>query len=79
MANPRASTCPLSSRCSVLESVSTGAEEQRSRRNGSRTVLTGCSPVKGYTGWAPELTIQQGVVATLRYLTNGPWLLEGPA
>ncbi len=28
-------------------------------------------------GWAPKLTIQQGVVRTLEYLQANPWLLEG--
>jgi UDP-glucose 4-epimerase len=30
-------------------------------------------------GWAPKLTIRQGVVRTLRYLMSNPWLLEGRA
>ena len=28
-------------------------------------------------GWKPKLTIQEGVVRTLRYLQSNPWLLEG--
>jgi UDP-glucose 4-epimerase len=28
-------------------------------------------------GWAPKLTIQQGVVRTFEYLQASPWLLEG--
>ena len=28
-------------------------------------------------GWAPKLTIQQGIVRTLQYLQANPWLLEG--
>lgn len=28
-------------------------------------------------GWAPKLTIQQGVVRTFEYLQANPWLLEG--
>jgi UDP-glucose 4-epimerase len=27
-------------------------------------------------GWAPKVTIQQGVVATVRYLQSNPWLFE---
>ena len=30
-------------------------------------------------GWAPKLTIQQGVVRTLEYLMANPWLIEGRA
>jgi UDP-glucose 4-epimerase len=28
-------------------------------------------------GWAPKLTIQQGIVRTLEYLRGNPWLFEG--
>jgi UDP-glucose 4-epimerase len=30
-------------------------------------------------GWAPKLSIRQGVVRTLQYLKSNPWLLEGRA
>jgi UDP-glucose 4-epimerase len=30
-------------------------------------------------GWAPKLTIRQGVVRTLQYLKSNPWLFEGRA
>ncbi|HZN94321.1 MAG TPA: hypothetical protein VFB81_16520, partial [Myxococcales bacterium] len=28
------------------------------------------------TGWKPELTIEQGVRRTVRYLVENPWLFE---
>lgn len=30
-------------------------------------------------GWAPKLSIREGVISTLRYLTENPWLLESRA
>jgi UDP-glucose 4-epimerase len=34
-----------------------------------------CAKIRGL-GWRPKLSIQQGIVGTLRYLQTAPWLLE---
>ena len=39
-------------------------------------IFLDCKKVRSL-GWAPKLTIQQGVVRTLQYLQASPWLLEG--
>jgi UDP-glucose 4-epimerase len=39
-------------------------------------IFLDCKKVRAL-GWAPKLTIQQGVVRTLQYLQASPWLLEG--
>jgi UDP-glucose 4-epimerase len=38
-------------------------------------IFLDCRKIRGL-GWVPKLTIQQGVVATLRYLQSNPWLFE---
>lgn len=35
-----------------------------------------CSRIRAL-GWAPKLTIQQGVTTTVQYLRANPWLMEG--
>jgi UDP-glucose 4-epimerase len=39
-------------------------------------IFLDCKKIRAL-GWAPKLTIQQGVVRTLAYLKSNPWLLEG--
>jgi UDP-glucose 4-epimerase len=38
-------------------------------------IFLDCSKVRSL-GWAPKLSIQEGVIATLKYLQANPWLLE---
>ncbi|HVZ73679.1 MAG TPA: NAD-dependent epimerase/dehydratase family protein [Polyangia bacterium] len=39
-------------------------------------IFLDCKRVRGL-GWAPKLTIQQGIIRTLEYLRANPWVLEG--
>jgi UDP-glucose 4-epimerase len=41
-------------------------------------IFLDCKKIRAL-GWAPKLSIQQGVVKTLQYLKSSPWLLEGRA
>jgi len=38
-------------------------------------ILLDCKRIRAL-GWAPSLTIRDGILATLRYLQDSPWLLE---
>jgi UDP-glucose 4-epimerase len=41
-------------------------------------ILLDCKRIRAL-GWAPTLTIREGILKTLRYLQDSPWLLEGRA
>jgi UDP-glucose 4-epimerase len=41
-------------------------------------ILLDCTRMRAL-GWAPTLTIREGILATLRYLQGNPWLLESRA
>jgi UDP-glucose 4-epimerase len=41
-------------------------------------ILLDCSRIQTL-GWAPKLTIQDGIIRTLQYLQANPWILEARA
>jgi UDP-glucose 4-epimerase len=41
-------------------------------------ILLDCSRIRAL-GWTPKLTIQEGIIRTLRYLQANPWILEARA
>ena len=41
-------------------------------------ILLDCSRIRAL-GWTPKLTIQDGIIRTLRYLQANPWILEARA
>jgi UDP-glucose 4-epimerase len=41
-------------------------------------ILLDCSRIRAL-GWTPKLTIQDGIIRTLRYLRANPWILEARA
>lgn len=41
-------------------------------------ILLDCTRIRAL-GWAPKLTIREGILSTLRYLEANPWLLEDRA
>jgi UDP-glucose 4-epimerase len=62
-----------------------GIEPQRSYSGGERGwigdspfILLDCKRIRSL-GWAPSLTIREGILNTLRYLQDSPWLLEARA
>ena len=59
-----------------------GISPKRTYSGGSRGwvgdspfILLDCKRIRSL-GWAPSLTIRDGILATLRYLQDSPWLLE---
>jgi UDP-glucose 4-epimerase len=73
--------------CEVNDSVgwiceALGIEPQRSYTGGDRGwigdnpfILLDCSRMRSL-GWRPKLTIREGILKTLGYLKDSPWLLE---
>jgi UDP-glucose 4-epimerase len=76
--------------CEVNDSVgwiceALGIAPERSYTGGDRGwigdnpfILLDCKRIRAL-GWAPTLTIREGILETLRYLQDSPWLLEGRA
>jgi len=73
--------------CQVNDSVgwiceALGINPERSYTGGDRGwigdnpfILLDCKKMRSY-GWAPTLTIREGILKTLEYLKTSPWLLE---
>jgi UDP-glucose 4-epimerase len=73
--------------CQVNDSVgwiteALGVAPERTYSGGERGwigdnpfILLDCSRVRAL-GWKPKLTIREGILRTLRYLQENPWLLE---
>lgn len=66
-------------------SAELGVTPERSYTGGDRGwigdnpfIFLDCKKIRAL-GWAPKLTIREGVAQTVRYLQANPWLLEGRA
>ena len=63
----------------VVVSVLTGCAGHRCRERGwigdSPFIFLDCARMRRL-GWAPKLSIQQGILRTLEYLRANPWVLE---
>ena len=76
--------------CEVNDSIgwiceALGVAPERSYTGGDRGwigdnpfILLDCRRIRAL-GWAPTLTIREGILNTLRYLQDNPWLLESRA
>lgn len=76
--------------CSVNDSVgwiceALGLNPERTYTGGERGwigdspfILLDCTRMRSF-GWAPKLTIREGILNTLHYLQANPWLLEARA